>query len=106
MHEESQKFKFSSQKLKILACQYSKIQIEWIKKNFNSDDVIYMGDGIFDHLVMKEVAYSIAPSNSDSYTKEVADFVTQRSGGDRAVAEACLHILKKFFVEYNQKKNR
>lgn len=81
-------------------------RIEWIKKNFNSDDVIYMGDGIFDHLVMKEVAYSIAPSNSDSYTKEVADFVTQRSGGDRAVAEACLHILKKFFVEYNQKKNR
>ena len=29
--------------------------------------------------------------------KKYSDFVTKRSGGDRAVAEACRHILKKFF---------
>ena len=60
-----------------------------------------MGDGIFDHYVMKEVGYSIAPSNSDKVAKAHADYVTERSGGDRAVAEACLHIMHKFFKPYD-----
>ena len=45
-----------------------------------------------------------APKNSDKSAKKIANFVTQRSGGDRAVAEACLHILKKFFKPYDSKK--
>jgi len=79
-------------------------RIDWIKDNFNCDDIIYMGDGIFDHYVMREVGYSIAPSNGDPITKNTANFVTKRSGGDRSVAEACLHILDKFFEPYNPKK--
>ena len=59
-----------------------------------------MGDGIFDHYVMKQVGYSIAPSNSDQNAKKYAHYVTKRAGGDRAVAEACIHILERFF-EYN-----
>ena len=78
-------------------------RIDWIKDNYNCNDVIYMGDGIFDHYVMKEVRYSIAPSNGDPFTKKTANFVTKRSGGDRSVAEACLHILDKFFEPYNPK---
>ena len=70
-------------------------RIEWIKEHYNPKEVIYMGDGIFDHYVMKEVGYSIAPANSDRMAKEHANYVTERSGGDRAVAEACLHIMKK-----------
>ena len=27
---------------------------EWIRKNYDPNDVIYMGDGIFDHYVMKK----------------------------------------------------
>ena len=76
-------------------------RIEWIKERYNPKEVIYMGDGIFDHYVMKQVGYSIAPANSDKITKIHANYVTERSGGDRAVAEACLHIMKKFFKEYN-----
>ena len=72
-------------------------RIEWIKERYNSSEVIYMGDGIFDHYVMKEVGYSIAPANADVVAKAHADYVTDRSGGDRAVAEACLHIKKIFF---------
>ena len=45
---------------------------------------------------MSKVGYSIAPSNSDENAKKQANYVTKRSGGDRAVAEACVHILKKF----------
>ena len=76
-------------------------RIDWIKERFNPSEVIYMGDGIFDHYVMKEVGYSIAPSNADTNAKKYADHITQRSGGDRAVAEACLHILEKFFDSYD-----
>jgi 3-deoxy-D-manno-octulosonate 8-phosphate phosphatase (KDO 8-P phosphatase) len=74
---------------------------EWIAEHHSLHEVIYMGDGIFDHYVMKQVAYSIAPANADPNAKRHADFVTQRSGGDRAVAEACLHILERFFTPYN-----
>ena len=76
-------------------------RIDWIKEHFNPDEVIYMGDGIFDHYVMREVGYSIAPENADSNAKKYANFITQRSGGNRAVAEACLHILEKFFEPYD-----
>tara|TARA_B100000575_G_scaffold89792_1_gene71315 strand:- start:133 stop:630 length:498 start_codon:yes stop_codon:yes gene_type:complete len=75
-------------------------RIDWIKKHYNSKDVIYMGDGIFDHYVMKEVGYSIATANSDKIAKEHANYVTERSGGDRAVAEACIHIMQKFYTPY------
>ena len=76
-------------------------RIDWIAGLHDPKRVIYMGDGIFDHYVMKQVGYSIAPANADRYAKECADFVTERSGGDRAVAEASLHILEKFFTAYN-----
>ena len=76
-------------------------RIEWIKKKYDPREVIYMGDGIFDHYVMKEVGYSIAPNNADNLAKKQADYVTKRSGGERAVAEACLHIMKKFYKSYD-----
>ena len=79
-------------------------RIEWIKERYKPEDVIYMGDGIFDHYVMKEVGYSIAPANSDRIAKAHANYVTERSGGDRAVAEACLHIMQKFFTAYEPDK--
>ena len=76
-------------------------RVEWISERFALDQVIYMGDGIFDHYVMKKVGYSVAPANADPLAKQHAQYVTNRSGGDRAVAEACLHILEKFFTPYN-----
>ena len=76
-------------------------RIDWIKERFNPKEVIYMGDGIFDHYVMNQVGYSIAPSNADELAKKSANYVTKRSGGDRAVAEASLHILEKFFNDDN-----
>jgi 3-deoxy-D-manno-octulosonate 8-phosphate phosphatase (KDO 8-P phosphatase) len=76
-------------------------RIEWIKEKYPLDKVIYMGDGIFDHYVMRQVGYAIAPANADKLAKVHANYVTERSGGDRAVAEACLHILERFFTAYN-----
>lgn len=73
---------------------------EWISEKWDLKKVIYMGDGIFDHYVFNHVSYSISPANGDTNCIEKADFVTVRSGAERAVAEACLHILDKFFDAY------
>lgn len=76
-------------------------RVEWIAERYPLDQVAYMGDGIFDHYVMKQVGYAIAPANADANAKAHAHYVTQRSGGDRAVAEACLHLLERFFEPYD-----
>lgn len=72
-------------------------RMAWLKKNFDLKKTIYMADGIFDGEFFNQVAYSIAPANAFYTTKRKADFVTKSGGGDSAVAEACLHILEKFF---------
>jgi 3-deoxy-D-manno-octulosonate 8-phosphate phosphatase (KDO 8-P phosphatase) len=74
---------------------------EWLGERYALNQVIYMGDGLFDHYVMKSVGYAIAPANADALARKHAHFVTQRPGGDRAVAEACLHLLEKFFEPYD-----
>jgi 3-deoxy-D-manno-octulosonate 8-phosphate phosphatase (KDO 8-P phosphatase) len=71
----------------------------WISDRFDINKTIYMGDGILDYLVFNKVFYSIAPANALDVTKKEADFVTKNGGGERAVAEACLHIVNKFFKE-------
>jgi 3-deoxy-D-manno-octulosonate 8-phosphate phosphatase (KDO 8-P phosphatase) len=76
-------------------------RVDWIKERYPLDEVIYMGDGIFDHYVFKKVGYAIAPANADDLAKQYAHYVTKRSGGERAVAEACLHILELFFEPYD-----
>lgn len=76
-------------------------RVDWIRERYPLQRVIYMGDGIFDHYVMREVGYAIAPANADPLAKKHAHFITQRTGGDRAVAEACLHVLEKFFIPFN-----
>ena len=76
-------------------------RIEWIKERFDPKEVIYMGDGIFDHYVMQQVGYSISPQNGDPNAKKYSNYITKRSGADRAVAEACLHILEKFYKPFN-----
>jgi 3-deoxy-D-manno-octulosonate 8-phosphate phosphatase (KDO 8-P phosphatase) len=70
---------------------------EWIKNHYNLEETIYMGDGIFDSIVFAQVAYSIAPANAFYIAKDHANFVTKSKGSEGAVAEACLHIMEKFF---------
>lgn len=72
-------------------------RVAWIAERYPLDQVIYMGDGIFDPPVLKAVGYGIAPADADPEAITAADYVTRRPGGHRAVAEACRHILAKFF---------
>lgn len=76
-------------------------RVDWIRERYPLEKVIYMGDGIFDHYVMREVGYAIATANADKLAKAHAHYVTERSGGDRAVAEACLYIMEKFYTAFD-----
>jgi 3-deoxy-D-manno-octulosonate 8-phosphate phosphatase (KDO 8-P phosphatase) len=76
-------------------------RLEWIDKRYPLARVIYMGDGLLDATVVQAVGYGICPANGSPVCKEAANFVTVRSGGDRAVAEACLHILERFYEPYD-----
>ncbi len=72
-------------------------RLEWIKKTFNPKETIYIGDGMHDAKIFKAVAYGIAPANAFYVAKNSADYVTKCNSGEGAVAEACLHLLEKFF---------
>lgn len=72
-------------------------RLDWIREQYDPRRTAYMGDGIFDALVFMGVGYSIAPANACDFAKEAADFVTKRAGGDRAVADACIHLFRHFF---------
>jgi 3-deoxy-D-manno-octulosonate 8-phosphate phosphatase (KDO 8-P phosphatase) len=75
-------------------------RLSWIEKEFGLEGTIYMGDGIFDAEIFQKVGYSICPADGFFLTRQSADFVTNAAGGNRAVAEACIHILNKFFNEF------
>tara|TARA_B100000963_G_C22347994_1_gene545960 strand:- start:75 stop:578 length:504 start_codon:yes stop_codon:yes gene_type:complete len=72
-------------------------RLKILSKKFNLKECIFIGDGIFDHFTMKKSGYSITMADSLDHVKKNANFITKRRGGNRAVAEATLHILKKFF---------
>ncbi len=72
-------------------------RLEWIRKNFNPDECVYMGDGIFDARIFPYVGYSIAPANAFFLAREKANYVTQSRSAEGAVAEACLHLIHTFF---------
>lgn len=72
-------------------------RLQWFKDNCDLKNTVYVGDGIFDAKVFEVVGYSIAPNNAFYLAKEKANYVTRHNAGEGAVAEACLHILEKFF---------
>jgi len=77
-------------------------RVKWMEENgYVPSETAYMGDGIFDAMVFDKVGYGIAPGNAFYTTKEHADFVTPSVGGYGAVAEACLHLMNKFFVPFD-----
>ena len=83
-----------------------KIRESWIEKKFKLKNCIYMGDGIFDHLIMKKTFYSVAPRGTLDHVKKSAKYVTKRKPSERAVAEAVIHLLKKIYgVKFDKIKN-
>ena len=71
--------------------------------------VAYMGDDWLDLVLLQQVGLAIAPANGVREVKEIAHFITERSGGAGAVRDACDLIIesKNLLTELLQKyKNR
>ena len=69
----------------------------WIKETYPDQKIIYIGDGIFDWYCLEKADYGIAPNDALYHTKARADYIVGRKGAHRFVAEACMHVLAKFF---------
>ncbi|HEY4528231.1 MAG TPA: HAD hydrolase family protein [Candidatus Paceibacterota bacterium] len=72
-------------------------RLDWLKKNFNLEESIFMGDSLHDAEIFPLMGYSIAPANAFYPALEKASYVTRHRAGEGAVGEACLHIIDKFF---------
>lgn len=56
--------------------------------------VAYMGDDWLDLVLLQQVGLAIAPANGVREVKEIAHFVTERTGGAGGVRDACDLILE------------
>lgn len=69
-------------------------RLEDIQKFYGFENTIYMGDSFLDAPILYECCYGITTSDADPYAKKYSNYITTRSGGNRAVSEACFWILK------------
>lgn len=72
-------------------------RMEFMSTNYSPNELVFVGDGLFDAQVLAWCKYGIAPRNATLPAKKASKFVTTAAGGDGAVSEACFHIARKFF---------
>ena len=75
-------------------------RFKYIKENYNYNNMIYMGDGLYDVKILKECMFGIAPNNARKEAKIAASFITESNAGDGAVLDACLEILRRYNFNY------
>lgn len=71
--------------------------------------IAYMGDDWLDLVLLQQVGLALVPANGAREVKDIAHFITERSGGAGAVRDACDLIIegKNLLMELLQKyKNR
>jgi len=64
------------------------------KLNISLAEVAYIGDDLGDMEVLRNVGFACCPNNSPDYVKELANFVTNKNGGEGAFREFVEHIFK------------
>jgi len=72
-------------------------RLDWLTARAPAGEVAYMGDSFADIPILSAVGLGITTADAPAGAKAAADLVTTRRGGDRAVAEACFHILSTRF---------
>ena len=86
-----------------MVSHYPKERWEWMKNKFPDKKIIYMGDGCYDFFALENCFFGITTKDALEHVKDVSDFITKRSGGDRAVAEACIHLMARFNLDWKVK---
>lgn len=65
------------------------------KVGLTPEQTAYVGDDLMDIPLVRRAGFGVAVANAADDLKKHADFITQRKGGDGAVAEVIEHLLKK-----------
>ncbi len=73
-----------------------KDRFNWVKNNYNFNDLIYVADGLWDIKILKKSAYSICTNNALDIVKKNSNFITKPNGANGAVFEACYEIAMRF----------
>lgn len=72
------------------------------KYGFKDEEILYMGDDLPDFEIMRKVGISACPSDAAHEIKEIANYVSDKGGGQgcaRDVIEQVLRIHDKWLVE-------
>lgn len=71
------------------------------KHGLGYDEIAYIGDDINDAAVLREVGFAIAVADAIEDVKGIANYVTERRGGEGAVREAVDFLIKT--IEFAEK---
>ena len=69
----------------------------FICKQNNSKQIIFIADGYHDAKLFKKINCSITPSSARIEAKKNATFITPSKGGEGVLLDAAIYIKKKFF---------
>ncbi len=64
------------------------------KHDLNISDVLFMGDDIPDHEVMKVAGVPVCPSDADSEIRQVAGYISDKRGGEGCVRDVIEQVLR------------
>ena len=76
---------------------------KWIINEYPNKNIIFMGDGIYDFVCLRNSILSITTNDALPHIKDSAQYITSRTGGNRAVAEACLYIMRYYNLDWIRK---
>jgi YrbI family 3-deoxy-D-manno-octulosonate 8-phosphate phosphatase len=68
-------------------------RINWIKSRFNLYETMFVGDGYYDIVPLKECAIGVSPYNAPDIVKLSADIITKSMGSEGVFLELALTFL-------------
>lgn len=64
------------------------------KHDLDRNNVLFMGDDIPDHEVMKAAGVPVCPADADSEIKQVASYISDKKGGEGCVRDVIEQVLR------------
>lgn len=74
---------------------------KWLReKEISWQECAAMGDDLADYQMLKKAAFAAAPAQAEKIIKNLADYVTEREGGNGAIRDFCNLILEARKVDF------
>lgn len=95
---DSRGFEITKSRMNDLKCEVELVsendRYNYIKNKYGLENVIYVGDGYYDALIIRDCFYGICPKNARKECKEVSKYITESNSAEGAFLDVCLHILE------------